>query len=274
MVPLTLGSTHERRMSELARLRPIWVAGRFLTRFPFPDPGAILPVEFGLAVPWYPLIGLLLGLVIGAAAGVLGPAVLSGPPAVAAALVLALWVWSTGGLHLDGLADTADAWVGGLDSRERTLAIMKDPTSGPAGVTALVLVLIAKFAALEAVMGAGTGAGVWALVWVPVLARAQLPLLLLTTPYARSQGMAAAPARTAPPGATRLAIVLALAAVLIALGWLGVLLATAATFLYWLLRGALMERLGGFTGDTAGALVELTETVVLLLAAFALTASG
>lgn len=245
-------------------LRPLWIAGRFLTRFPLPDPGAIEPAELGQAVPWYPWIGLLLGLVISGAALVLGPAVLNGPPGVAAALVLALWVWSTGGLHLDGLADTADAWVGGLGSRERTLAIMKDPSSGPAGVSALVLVLIAKFAALEALIGAGEA---WLLLWAPLIARAQLPLLLLSTPYARPQGMAADPARTAPPGASRLAILLAAGAVGLALGWTGLMLLSAAGGLYWLVRRALMARLGGFTGDTAGALVELTEALVLLLPA-------
>jgi adenosylcobinamide-GDP ribazoletransferase len=250
-------------------LRPLWIAGRFLTRFPFPDPGEIAPVELGRAVPWYPLIGLALGLVIAAADLLLGPAVLNGPPGVGAALVLALWVWSTGGLHLDGLADSADAWVGGLGSRERTLAIMKDPTSGPAGVSALVLVLIAKFAALQALMVVGD-AGAWALIWVPVLARAQLPLLLLTTPYARPQGMAADPARTAPPGASRLAVALAVGAVVLALGWNGVLMALAGAVLYWRLRRAVMTRLGGFTGDTAGALVELTEALVLLLLALML----
>ena len=261
-------------MTNRPGLRPIWIAGRFLTRFPFPDPGAMAPAELGLAVPWYPLIGLVLGLVIGGAALLLGPSFLNGPPGVVAALVLALWVWSTGGLHLDGLADAADAWVGGLGSRERTLAIMKDPTSGPAGVSALVLVLIAKFAALEALIASGSGLGaVWALIWVPVLARAQLPLLLLTTPYARPQGMAADPARTAPPGPSRLAIVLAASAAVVALGWTGVLLVTAAAVIYWVVRRAVLERLGGFTGDTAGALAELTEAVLVLLLALVLGAS-
>ncbi|WP_295584021.1 adenosylcobinamide-GDP ribazoletransferase [uncultured Lamprocystis sp.] len=251
-------------MNRFPGVRPLWIAGRFLTRFPLPDPGAIEPAELGQAVPWYPWIGLLLGLVISGAALALGPAVLNGPSGVAAALVLALWVWSTGGLHLDGLADTADAWVGGLGSRERTLAIMKDPTSGPAGVSALALVLIAKFAAIEALIGAGDA---WLLLWVPLIARAQLPLLLLSTPYARPQGMAADPARTAPPGASRLAIVLAAGVVWFVLGWTGLLLLSAAGGLYWLVRRSLMARLGGFTGDTAGALVELTEALVLLLLA-------
>ncbi len=149
-------------------LRPLWIAGRFLTRYPFPDPGPIAPAELGQAVPWYPAIGLVLGLVVGLAAVLLGPAMFNGQPGVAAALVLGLWVWSTGGLHLDGLADTADAWVGGLGSRDRTLAIMKDPTSGPAGVSALVLVLIAKFAGLQALITAGDAS---LLLWVPLLAR-------------------------------------------------------------------------------------------------------
>lgn len=253
-------------MSDHPGLRPLWIAGRFLTRFPFPDPGPIEPAELGQAVPWYPMIGLVLGLVMGCAALLLGPTVLNGTPGVAAALILALWVGSTGGLHLDGLADTADAWVGGLGSRERTLAIMKDPTSGPAAVSVLVLVLIAKFAALEALIGAG---GAWSLLWVPVIARAQLPLLLLTTPYARPQGMGADPARTAPPGASRLAIVLTAGAVVIVLGWVGILLVTAAAALFWLIRRALIERLGGFTGDNAGALVELTETALVVLSALA-----
>ncbi len=242
-------------------LKPLWIAGRFLTRFPFPDPGPATPEELGQAVPWYPVIGLVLGVGIAAAAYLSGPAVLARPSGVAAALVLTLWVWSTGGLHLDGLADTADAWVGGQGSRERTLAIMKDPASGPVGVSALVLVLIAKFAGLEALIGAGDA---WALLWVPLLARAQLPLLLLTTPYARPQGMAAAPARNAPPRASRLVVALAAGSALVVLGWVGVLIVAAALILYWQLRHALMARLGGFTGDTAGALVELTETLLIM----------
>ena len=245
-------------------LRPLWIAGRLLSRFPFPDPGQVAPAELGRAVPWYPAIGLLLGLAIGLAAVLLGPGLLNRPAGVTAALVLALWVWSTGGLHLDGLADTADAWVGGQGSRERTLAIMKDPASGPAGVTALVLVLVAKFAALTALIGAGDG---WSLLWVPLLARAQLPLLLIGTPYARPQGMAGDPAREAPPGACRLVVALAGGATVAVLGWVGVLLLATAAALYWPLRRVLLERLGGFTGDTAGALVELTETLLILVLA-------
>ncbi|MFH4181104.1 adenosylcobinamide-GDP ribazoletransferase, partial [Acinetobacter baumannii] len=57
-----------------------------------------------------------------------------------------LWIWLTGGLHLDGLADTADAWVGGFGDKQRTLQIMKDPSCGPIGVLSLVIICLLKFA--------------------------------------------------------------------------------------------------------------------------------
>lgn len=67
-----------------------------------------------------------------------------------AALVLALWVYFTGAMHLDGVADTADAWVGGLGDHQRTLEIMKDPRVGAMAVAAMLLVLLVKFAAITA----------------------------------------------------------------------------------------------------------------------------
>ncbi len=70
-----------------------------------------------------------------------------------------------------------------------------------------------------------------------------------------------------PPGAGRLVVALTAVAAVAILGWVGLLLASAAAFLYWLLRRALMGRLGGFTGDTAGAFVELTEALLILVLA-------
>ncbi|NCA68986.1 MAG: adenosylcobinamide-GDP ribazoletransferase, partial [Sphingobacteriia bacterium] len=145
-------------------LGALWLAGRFLTRLPFPEPRDIRPKQLGQAVCWYPLIGLLLGVLI--TLGAQGLRWLD--PAVGAAIILILWVWSTGALHLDGLADSADAWVGGLAGRERTLEILKDPHSGPVGVTALLLVLIAKWAGLHALIDDGA---VGLLMMVPLLGR-------------------------------------------------------------------------------------------------------
>ena len=128
--------------------RPALVAVQFLTRLPVrlePPPSGR---EVGRSLLWYPAVGLLLGAVVWVAAALLSP--LATP--LAAALVLAVWVASTGALHLDGLADTADAWVGGGGDRERTLAIMKDPHIGPVAVAAIVCVLLAKYGALSALL--------------------------------------------------------------------------------------------------------------------------
>ena len=240
-------------------LRPLWIAGRFLSRLPFPDPGPVTPEETGRSVPWYPFVGLLMGL-----PAVLAGVLLSGAqPDVTAALVLMLWVWSSGGLHLDGLADSADAWIGGLGSRARTLEIMKDPRSGPAAIFVLVLVLLTKWTAIKALLLAGEP---WLLVFIPMLARAQLPLLLLTTPYARPEGMASDQFNQLPRRAAWIATLTAGLGTLLA-GWVGLAMLLAALVLYVLARRAMLARIAGFTGDTAGALVEGTETLTLLLCA-------
>jgi adenosylcobinamide-GDP ribazoletransferase len=240
-------------------LRPLWLAGRLLTRLPFPEPREIEPGLSGLSVPWYPAIGVLLGVLIASA----GTALALVDPGAGAAVVLILWVWSTGALHLDGLADSADAWVGGLASRERTLEIMKDPRSGPAAVTAIGLVLIAKWAGLQALIASDSA---WILILIPLLARAQLPLLMLTTPYARAQGMASEQAARLPRRTALAATLIAGVVCIVIAGWIGLALSAMTLLVFWLSRRTMIRRIAGFTGDTAGALVEITETVLLLVA--------
>jgi adenosylcobinamide-GDP ribazoletransferase len=182
---------------------------------------------------------------------------------LAAVLVLVTWVWLTGGMHLDGLADTADAWIGGLGDRSRTLEIMKDPRSGPFAVMVLVLVLVCKWTAIAALMGMGATA---CLVWIPALARAQLPIVFLTTPYLRPKGMGSDVAAHLRPVATwsGAAHVLVISWLFLGRQVIFLALATAMVFLLW--RQSMMVRLGGFTGDTAGALVELSEALMLVTA--------
>jgi adenosylcobinamide-GDP ribazoletransferase len=92
------------------------VALQFLTRLPVRLDPPPTPQEVGASLAWYPPVGLLLGLLLSGSAVALARL----PPLLAAALVLTLWVLSTGALHLDGLADTADAWVGGHGDRARS----------------------------------------------------------------------------------------------------------------------------------------------------------
>ena len=110
--------------------RSLWVALQFLTRLPLPGMASIEDRERGYSLLWYPLVGLLIGGLLVMLAAVLSDISLL----LRAALVLTAWVAITGALHLDGLADSADAWMGGLGNRERTLAIMNDPYCGPGAV--------------------------------------------------------------------------------------------------------------------------------------------
>jgi adenosylcobinamide-GDP ribazoletransferase len=253
--------------------RALNLAGRFMTRWPFPAPADATLEDMARSSVFFPIIGLLLGAVLaGVALAAQALLPLDGVGAlVPAVLLLGLWVWSTGALHLDGLADCADAWVGGLGSRERTLEIMKDPRTGAMGVVALVLVLLAKLAALAALLAADAGLALLAL---PLLARTSALWLLLLTPPARSSGLGAAAAAGLPRAWARLAAVLGGLAALALLATPSVPAAVAAaaaallTFRVW--RASLLQRLGGHTGDGIGALIELTELVALLAMVLAL----
>lgn len=243
----------------VAEARALVVALELLTRIPVPVAVEATPSLRGRSLHWYPLVGLILGLLLAAVAALL-PVV----PLMAAVVLVAVWVLLTGGLHLDGLADSADAWVGGMGDRERTLAIMKDPACGPAGVVALVLVLLAKVAALAVLLAQGFVP--WWL--VPMAARGVLPLAFVALPYVRSGGMGASLAEQAvrPAIAVAAGIVLLLLALFLpgALWWWW--LAVSAV-LFWCWRRGQLARIDGFTGDGAGALVELLETALLLAAA-------
>jgi adenosylcobinamide-GDP ribazoletransferase len=237
--------------------RPFLIALQFLTALPIRIKEAPDNEATGRSLLYYPLVGLLLGLLL-ATLGWFG----SGMPAsLHAAVVLAFWVALTGALHLDGLADSADAWLGGLGDRQKTLAIMKDPYCGPAAVVTLVLVLLIKFTALEHLLTTGN---LGALVLTPVLGRTTPVLLFLTTPYVRQNGLGSLLSSYFPRRASVVIILFTLVAVPLFIGvaafWL--LFTVASVFLA--LRTLMLRRLGGVTGDTAGALVEISETVMLL----------
>ncbi|MGY4533054.1 adenosylcobinamide-GDP ribazoletransferase [Pseudomonas sp. TE3786] len=236
---------------------PLLIAVQFLTSLPVRLPGMRSPQEMGRSLLWYPAVGLLIGLLLYGVDAVLGGA----PLLLHAALLLAVWVALSGALHLDGLADSADAWLGGFGDRERTLSIMKDPRSGPIAVVVLVVVLLLKFAALVALVEQGHSS---VLLLAPWLARGLLPVLFMTTPYVRAGGLGQALAEHLPR--ERLPVVLGLHGLAMLLfGWSAVLMLLGGGLLFVWLRRVMVARLGGTTGDTAGAMVELVECAVLVL---------
>ncbi|NQD93455.1 adenosylcobinamide-GDP ribazoletransferase [Pseudomonas sp. CrR25] len=237
-------------------MTPLLIALQFLTRLPVSLAARPTPAQLGRSLLWYPMVGAFVGVLLAVVHHLLGDT----PALLQAALLLTLWVGLSGGLHLDGLADSADAWVGGMGDRERTLAIMKDPRSGPMAVVVLVLLLLLKFVALVVLLQAGEAV---ALLLVPWLARGLLPLLLLSTPYVRPGGLGQALVEHLPRG--QLPWVLAgHAAALLLFGGSGLLALLVAAVAFLALRRAMVQRVGGTTGDTAGALLELVECAVLL----------
>ncbi|WP_432219016.1 adenosylcobinamide-GDP ribazoletransferase [Pseudomonas kribbensis] len=236
---------------------PLWIALQFLSSLPIRLPGMPAPEELGRSLLFYPLVGLLFGVIL----WVLNIALAGAPMLLHAALLLTVWVLLSGALHLDGLADSADAWLGGFGDRERTLTIMKDPRSGPIAVVTLVLVLLLKYAALLALIEKQQG---MALIIVPLMGRAALLGLFLTTTYVRAGGLGQALADHLPrKTGWRVLAVSSVVCVLIA-GFNAVVALLLAVVVFIWLRHLMVRRLGGTTGDTAGALLELLEMSVLV----------
>jgi len=244
-------------------IKPFLIAIQFLTRLPVWLTAQPSEKDLGYSLLFYPLVGLIIGFILIG----LGWLLNSTPPLVTAALLVTSWILLTGGLHLDGLADSADALIGGMSDRIKTLAIMKDPNCGPTGVVAIVLIIQLKIVALYTLVIAGE--------WIPLLlaitlARTLLPLLFLTTPYVRDNGLGSSLAANQP----RRWSIFIIAAVFLLMFLLTdtryLLLALTAIITFLLLRNMMFHRIGGTTGDTAGALVEITETTVLSVSVIAL----
>ncbi len=241
----------------------LYLAFMLLTRIPMPNVSVVTAKDEGRAFTLYPIVGLIIGALLAVSAWILGNFF---PSTIVAAIILLLWTIITGALHLDGLGDSADGWLAGGD-KQRTLEIMSDPRCGSAAVTAIACVLLLKFSALSTLIAQQHYA---VLVIIPLLSRAIACLLLVTTPYAKPNGIAVTQVANAPLY-TR-----ALMVTLIAIGFivLGAFTSTSITTLLvtfllcascmWLLRRLMLQRLQGMTGDTAGAAIEISEALLLL----------
>lgn len=242
-------------------MTPFWIALQFLTVLPIELKTMPSAKQNAQAMLFYPLVGALLGLVLFASAMLLAKL----PIILSAALILVLWIWLTGGLHLDGLADTADAWVGGFGDPERTLNIMKDPACGPIGVLSLVVVCLLKFVALYVFLEQHMAAF---LIVLPMLGRSVPLFLFLTTPYVRTQGLGRSITDFMPKKRLWMVFVITIA-LLCMFKWLGLIALLVFLVMLFYMRLLFIKRIGGITGDTVGAAIELAETGVLLSAVIA-----
>ena len=238
-----------------------------LTVVPVPAPRQIDQRVAGVGMLSAPVVGVLLG--AGVAGTVAAGQALGFPPGVTAVLVVGALALVTRGLHLDGLADTADGLAAPY-RRERALEVMRRGDVGPAGTVTLVVVVLAQVFTVAACLEADRGP---LAVGVAVLAgRAMLPLVCVRgVSPARAEGLGAAVASTVP----RLAAGGAAAVVLLVCagaGWTmddDALRAVLAVALGWAMAAVVVvrcvRRFGGVTGDVVGAAVEVAVTGCLLV---------
>ena len=237
-------------------MMPFWIALQFLTVFPIQLKQMPSKQQNGQSLLFYPVIGLGIGLVLYTIA--LGLSAL--PSMLLSSLILVIWIWLTGGLHLDGLADTADAWVGGFGDKERTLKIMKDPACGPIGVLSLIIVCILKWSAIYVLLEKQY---VQALILFPMLGRLVPLFLFLTTDYVREKGLGSSIANYIPKMISIIVACLRLS-LFTYFSWLGLGCIMISILILLYLRQQFIRRIDGITGDTVGASIELVEMAAIL----------
>lgn len=218
------------------------------------------PQELGRATGFYPLVGLMLGGLLAGADFLLGHLL---PVQVRSALVLALWLVLTGGLHFDGFLDACDGLLGG-STPERRMEIMRDEHTGAYALAGGALLLLVLFSSLNSIASERWAA----LLLAPVLGRWGMTLAMVAFPYARPAGLGrdikdhATLAQAILATLTGVAAVAGLTWALRAYTPLAALL--GATLVGVLSTAFILRRIPGMTGDTYGAINMLIETAVLL----------
>jgi adenosylcobinamide-GDP ribazoletransferase len=206
------------------------------------------------------VVGALIGAAVGGVAAGLGEVV---PPAVAAAVAVLFGIAVTGAFHEDGLADTADALVGGW-TRERRLEILADPRHGSYGVAALCGSIVLRVVAVAALAPAAAFAG---LVAAHSLGRGAAVAAMGVVPLAKPDGLGAGYARSVSPRRALVTGLVGAGIAIIATGWWAGPLIAAAIAAAALIAFLAWRAIGGITGDVLGAIEQLAECAVLVTVA-------
>jgi adenosylcobinamide-GDP ribazoletransferase len=238
------------------------IAISLCTRLPIGPPATIGDGEVARASWALPVAGLVVGLFGAATYWIAARSHV--PPLPASALAIAATVLLTGAMHEDGLADTADGFGGGK-TQESKLEIMRDSRIGTFGSCALILSLMLRWSALAEIAEPRLVAV--ALIAAHVSARAVLPIVMSFVPPARADGLSSG-AGQPPQQSAAIALALGTICLLFSFGPSGALVALLALGAIGLLLTRLaIKAIGGQTGDVLGALEQVGEVAVLLIAA-------
>ncbi len=245
-------------------------AFQFLTRLPIPISVPFTEITCRRSVVFFPAAGMMIGLIL------LGSSLLLQDVFsmhINAVLILIVWIMITGGLHLDGLMDTADG-VLSHRSREKMLEIMKDSRVGAMGVIVCVVAILLKYTLLFSWIEGIRYYYLIGLFLIPVWSRWFLTIAIYKYPYARNEGFGSY-YQSVKFRHVILATVLALIFSTIGLHLAGfdtistfytLLIVSMTTYcIGWMISTYLYRKLGGLTGDTYGALNELIEILLLLI---------
>ena len=231
---------------------------RFLTIIPLMGRREVSPEEVGRSIVYFPLVGVIIGLILVGLNWLLG---LLLPSAVVNVLLVVSLVVISGGLHLDGLVDTCDG-IGGHKTVAERWRVMDDSRAGAFGIIGVCLLLLVKYVALNNVPDSRL---MPTLLLMPVISRWAMVYAVFAYPYAKPSGLGKVFKQGAswPRFVVATLITLAVAVILAPLAGLvimfGIWIIAMATAFY--LKG----KFGGLTGDTYGAINEVAEVLVLIL---------
>lgn len=252
--------TDQPRLHGLITIADISVAFSLLSRLPVRLSSETAAARSAKAVWAYPLVGGVLALIAGLIGLGLSWVGLSNGPVCAVVLILLALL--SGGLHEDGLADTADGLFGGRD-KDHALDIMRDSRVGAYGVTALILILLLRWSSMSELLSLAVFLP--ALITAHMISRAVMACAMALLPSARDDGLSALTG--APPlSAAGLALLLSgvVGSLCVGIALIGLLLGSIliAACLLWLAK----RKLGGQTGDILGATQQVSEVAILALA--------
>ncbi|MBI3793232.1 MAG: adenosylcobinamide-GDP ribazoletransferase [Nitrospinae bacterium] len=239
-------------------LRTIRLAFVFLTRLPLPGRADYQEGDFPKSFLYFPLVGLSLGLFL---AGLAWAFIWVGvDDRVSAFILIFTIVMVTGGLHLDGLADMVDGFFCGKGTDDM-LRIMREPSAGPFGMTAIFLVLIGKFAALWHILEFGNIANI-----IPVFAMSRWGMAFASfeAVYPRPAGAGKAFIGKVSPLTLIYSLVFALLVTFYFARKQLVVFFVVTFFITYAVRHISDAKIGGVTGDVLGAINEVLETTLLL----------
>ena len=239
---------------------------QFLTSIPLPGRREATAEELGHSAGYFPVVGLIIGLIL---AGLYWLLNLILPSPIVNILLIVAMVMITGALHLDGFADTCDG-IGGHKVTEDRLKVMRDSRSGSFGVIGVILLLLVKYVSLSSIPGSLM---MTTLIFMPVVSRWAMVYAIFVYPYARTEGLGKAFKQGTRwqsfTVATIITFVIAIA--LIPLFSLAGLASMFGTWLITVVMAAYFKsRFSGLTGDTYGAVNEVSEVGVLVIIALLL----